>query len=112
MKVNLNRTLRKMQSQKLVEFNRGYIIAVTAMTLWSVHKVFGCGKRKLRQLFEEMVRLNAQLERRYQLDAAEDEEWLYKKLLRRDLDIDIDAWWAEDKEAWRRECDEPAEAGE
>lgn len=103
MKVNLNRKLRKLQSEALVEFNRGYIIAVTAMTLWSVHKVFGCGKRKLRQLFEEMVRLNAQLERRYQLDAAEDEEWLYKKLLKRDLGIDIDDWWAEDKEAWRRE---------
>ena len=50
-----------------------------------------------------MVRLNAQLERRYQLDAAEDEEWLYKRLLQRDLDIDIDAWWAEDKEQWRKE---------
>ena len=103
MKVNLNRKLRKLQSEALVEFNKGYIISVTAMTLWSVHKVFGCGKRKLRQLFEEMVRENAQLERRYQLDAAEDEEWLYKRLLKRDLDIDIEAWWAEDKEAWRRE---------
>jgi hypothetical protein len=103
MKVNVNRKLRKMQSEALLDFNKQYIIAVTAMTLWSVHKVFGCGKRKLRQLFEEMVRLNGQLERRYQLDAAEDEEWLYKKLLRRDLDIDIDAWWAEDKEAWKNE---------
>ena len=103
MKVNLNRKLRKLQSEALVEFNKGYIISVTAMTLWSVHKVFGCGKRKLRQLFEEMVRENARLERRYQLDAAEDEEWLYKRLLKRDLDIDIDEWWAEDKEAWRRE---------
>lgn len=103
MKVNLDRKLRKLQSEALVEFNKGYIIAVTAMTLWSVHKVFGCGKRKLRQLFEEMVRENARLERRYQLDAAEDEEWIYKRLLKRDLDIDIDEWWAEDKEAWRRE---------
>ena len=53
MKVNLNRKLRKLQSEALVEFNKGYIIAVTAMTLWSVHKVLGCGKRKLRQLLRK-----------------------------------------------------------
>lgn len=47
-----------------------------------------------------IVKLNRELEKRYQFDAAEDEEWLYKRLLKRDLDIDIEAWWNEPKEDW------------
>ena len=103
MKVNINRKLKKLQSEKLMEFNRDYIIAVTAMTLYSAHKVYGFGKKRLRRLFEEMVRLNAHLERVYQLNAAGDEEWLYKYLLKRDVGVDVDAWWREDKEQWRQE---------
>lgn len=103
MKVNLNRSLRKKQSEALLEFNKTYIVSVTAMLLWSVHVVFGCGKRKLRQLFEQIVKLNRELEKRYKFDAAEDEDWLYKRLLKRDLDIDIDEWWNEDKEDWGRD---------
>jgi hypothetical protein len=101
MKVNINRTLRKQQNAAVLQFNKNYVIAVTAMFMWAAHVVFGCKKRKLRQLFEMIVKLNRELEKRYQFDAAEDEEWLYKRLLKRDLDIDIEEWWNEPKEDWQ-----------
>lgn len=100
MKVNLNRTMRKQLNEQVLEFNKDYIISVTAMLLWAVSVVFGCKKRKLRELFVMIVKLNRELEKRYRFDTADDEEWLYKKLLLRDLDVDIDAWWNEDKEKW------------
>ncbi len=100
MKVNLQRKWTRDQSAALMQFNKRYIVSVTAMLLWAVHLVFGCGKKKLRQLFVEIVKMNRELEKRYRFDSSEDEEWLYKRLLKRDLDIDIEAWWDEDKEDW------------
>lgn len=46
MKVNIGRSLRKQQNAAVLQFNKNYVISVTAMFMWAAHVVYGMEARK------------------------------------------------------------------
>jgi hypothetical protein len=100
LKVDIDRIRRKQQNEAVLAFNKRYLVSVTAMMLWAVHETYGFGKKRLRRLFKQIVKVNADLEKRYRYDAADDMDFIYQTLLKRDVGIDMDEWYNEDKTGW------------
>lgn len=82
---------------QIVENEKKFSIEYDAMVLWSAY-VCGFGKKKkLKKLWDVLIKEHKRLREHYQL-APEDDGWLYLHLLKEHLGIDLEEWYQEEKE--------------
>lgn len=93
------KALRRAVNRQLAEFSTEYLIGVNAMVMWTLHETFGFGAKRLRRFWDGVTEVNRELNRRYRMNEAGDEEWLYVRKLR-DIGVDIAAWRRENEERY------------
>lgn len=72
---------------------RKHNLEIVAMTLTTLHEVFGFGEARLKRFFDRYDEVVDDLVKRYELDEG-DEPWIAAHKLK-EKGIDVEAWYAE-----------------
>lgn len=76
--------------RQLAEYIREFEMSIDALFLWMVHEEFGCGKKKLHQIYDRFQPRLKELYTHYQLDET-DEAFLCDYFLR-EMGVNIKEW--------------------
>ena len=64
---------------------------VDAAVMWTLHKTFGFGKKRLRRFYEALADIHTGLRQRYELD-DDGNMWLYRQMLQDETGVDVAEW--------------------
>lgn len=73
---------------QILEHDKEYWLDLDACVLWTLHKCFGFGATRLKRFFDDFSAEHERLRKHYEID---DNRWLCRYLLKRDLGIDVEA---------------------
>lgn len=80
-----------------MESDKNYYLDMDAAVLYSLHKTFGFGKKRLRRFFDAFAVQHEELREFYQLN-DDTNTWICRYLLKRDVGVDVEAWEKEFEE--------------
>lgn len=89
---------------QILETDRAYYLDMDAAVLWTLHKRFGFGRKRLREFFEAFADSHDELCKYYELDEDDNGIWLCRKQLK-DYGVDVEAWEKEYEENAKRTSD-------
>lgn len=81
-------------NRQILEHDEAFSMDADATVLWTLHKCFGFGKKRLKRFWDYCFREHKRLRDYYELP-SEDDGWLYKRLLK-DIGVDIEEWYRKD----------------
>lgn len=85
------KAVRKAVRSQLLEDDLTYWLDMDAAVLWVLHKEFGFGAKRLRRFFDRFSVIHEEMRNYYQLD-DDNNTWLCRFLLKRDVGVDVEAW--------------------
>ena len=83
--------------KQIIENDEKYSMENDAITLWVAYLCGFGKKRKLKEYWKKIHEESKRLRERYQL-SADDNVWLYTRLLKEHAGIDLEEWYREEKE--------------
>ena len=82
-------------NRQILENDEKFAMDADASVLWTLHTVFGFGKKRLRRFYEENLKMHNEMREFYQLNTDET-FWLCRYKLK-NYGIDIEEWYKEVK---------------
>lgn len=85
------KAMRKEINAQILESDKRYWLDMDAAVLWTLHKEFGFGAKRLKRFFDRFAVIHKEMREYYQLD-DDTNTWLCRYLLNRDVGVDVEAW--------------------
>ena len=81
-------------NRQILENDEKFAMDADASVLWTLHTVFGFGKKRLRKFYEENLKMHNEMREYYEFN-TDDTFWLCRNKLK-EYGIDIEKWYKED----------------
>lgn len=84
------KALRHEINQQCLEADKGFTLDTDTMWLWTLHKKYGWGKKRLRQLYLDVFEEHLRMRHYYEMDDLYPERYKLKE-----KGVDVEAWYNE-----------------
>lgn len=78
-------------NNQIIEHDKEYWLNIDALVLYAARRAFGCGKKRLHRLFDELNKGHEELLKYYEMD-SEDSRWLCRYKLEQECKFDVEDW--------------------
>ena len=91
---NVNKALSDEINKQILEHDSSFSVDSDAAVLWTLHTVFGFGKKRLRRFWEACYSEHQNVREYYMADSSEETAWICRSKLK-EIGVDIEKWYKE-----------------